>query len=54
MNNLNYIGASLMIFDLDSHLNPNSYKKNKFLEGKKRDDKGKTFHYQPLQLPPIK
>ena len=50
MNSLNYIGASLLIFDLDSHLNPNSYKKNKF--GK--NDKGKTFHYQPLQLPPIK
>ena len=45
MNNLNYIGASLMIFDLDSHLNPNSYKKYK--------DTGKK-HKNHLQLPPIK
>jgi hypothetical protein len=47
MNNLNYIGASLMIFDLDSHLNPNSYKKYK------KNDTGKK-HKQHLQLPPIK
>lgn len=63
MNNLNFIGSSLMIFDLDSHLNPNIYKNNLFAKLEKKNERGKkiSFAQRPtsivnnrLELPPIK
>ena len=60
---MNYIGASLMIFDLDSHINPKLYKKDIFsiLDNKKDQRKKQvSFLGRPktilanIQLPPIK
>jgi hypothetical protein len=63
MNNKNYIGASLLIFDLDSHINIKSYKQDYFLkiENKTNLNKRKSVNFVPprtilmnAQLPPIK
>lgn len=64
MNNLNYLGASLLIFDLDSHINIKSYKPGYFKLDKKNERNSKrksvSFVARPktilmnAQLPPIK
>lgn len=66
MNNLNYLGASLLIFELDSHLNPSLYKKNffsKYENKRKTEDPRKNtvkVNGKPVsilgntQLPPLK
>lgn len=59
MNNSNYIGSSLMIFNLDSHLNPSLYKNKYFkFDAKTRKSfpgRPKTKSVFPnFNLPPIK
>ena len=63
---MNYIGSSLLIFDLDSHLNPNKYRKNmwfNFDNKRKANDFKRRSMYDGMQnslnndnfrLPPIK
>jgi hypothetical protein len=59
MNNMNYIGSSLMIFDLDSHLYPNKFKdkkRNDDIKRKRVNIEGRPISIlnNNLQLPPIK
>ena len=60
---MNYLGASLLIFDLDSHININSYKQNYFMKIDNKKDQNKkkvSFVSRPKtilmngDLPPIK
>ena len=43
MNNMNLIGSSLMIFDLDSHLNPLSFKNKNILNKFENENNKKKF-----------